>query len=161
MDETSDTKGNRPTTRSTTRRAGQAASAACDAEAASSKPQTSGELKYRPMRLWQRRQPSRRGHEGTDPKRDCNEFMDHSPPGALYPYAARVHAAIKTVFQDNLHLFKGLGATGASMEGEDLDCFGEVIDEPVLEELFCQEEGFFLSMAAPEEAKNGEASSKD
>ena len=75
--------------------------------------------------------------------------MDNSPPRALYPYAERVHNAIIAVFRDNLHLFKGLGAEGVNKDGEEVDGFGEVIDEPILEELFHQDKEFFQNMAAP------------
>ncbi|KAK8072856.1 hypothetical protein PG996_006204 [Apiospora saccharicola] len=82
---------------------------------------------------------------------NSNTFMDNSRPRALYPYAQRAHAAIMTVFRDNLGLFKGIGAEGMNEDGEFVDCFGDVVDEPVLEELFYKEEDFFHSMAAPEE----------
>ncbi|KAK8016847.1 hypothetical protein PG993_015036 [Apiospora rasikravindrae] len=69
-------------------------------------------------------------------KDDINHFMDNSPPRALYPYDERVHYVIKAIFRQNLHLFKGLGADGTNEKGDYVDCFGDTIDDPVLEELF-------------------------
>lgn len=49
---------------------------------------------------------------------NSNNFMDNNPLRALYPYADRAHAAITTVFRENLGLFKGIGAEGTNEEGE-------------------------------------------
>ena len=92
--------------------------------------------------------------------------MDNKPPRALYPYAKRAHAAITTVFRDNLDQFKGLGVECTSEEGEDVDGSGDVVDEPVLEELFLKDEAFFLKTNArqddsDEEMEDVPASSKD
>ncbi|KAK8075578.1 hypothetical protein PG997_010241 [Apiospora hydei] len=184
--ESSDKTGKR-ITRSAAASSSQTAPAPGNNEAAAPKPLTSGDLKYRPMRLWQRRQVAKKlakeqledtvfvflQDENIKSKilsaidecvtDDINSFMDHSPPGALYPYAERVHSAIKTVFRDNLRLFKCLGFGGTNLGDEDLDYFGDDIDEPILEELFCEDKGFFLAMAKEnsneEDMKNGEASS--
>ncbi|KAK8061773.1 hypothetical protein PG994_008139 [Apiospora phragmitis] len=89
--------------------------------------------------------------------------MDISPPYTVYPYADRAHAAISTVFRENLHLSKGLGAEGVNEDGEAVDCFGDVIDEPILEELCYKDEYFVQAMAVPgedsdEEMEGGTAS---
>ncbi|KAK8122793.1 hypothetical protein PG984_011463 [Apiospora sp. TS-2023a] len=136
--------------------------------AASPAPLTSGDLNHRPMRVWQRRQRVNAivkeqlqetafvFLDDEDTKQQILATIDKCltddiRPRALYPYAQRAHATIMTVFRDNLGLFKGIGAEGTNEDGEFVDCFGDVLDEPVLEELFYKEEDFYQSMAAPEE----------
>ncbi|KAK8122828.1 hypothetical protein PG984_011498 [Apiospora sp. TS-2023a] len=84
-------------------------------------PQTSGELKYRPTRLHNRRKRARRilnrilaasatftalaadkqdlirqGYEEVI-RHHIDDFMDHTPPRTLYPYDQAVLAAVKSV----------------------------------------------------------------
>jgi len=87
---------------------------------------------------------------------NSNQFMDNNPPRALYPYAQRAHAAITTVFRDNLAMFKCLGAAGVNEDGEYVDCFGELIDEPVLEELMYKDEIFMQTITGPEDDSDKE-----
>ncbi|KAK7914095.1 hypothetical protein PG985_011798 [Apiospora marii] len=151
---------------------------------------TSGDLKYRPMRVWQRRQRVNvvvkeqlketafifLGDENVKQQLlmaidkcltdDINTFMDNSPPRALYPYATRAHSAIMTVFRDNLGVFKGIGVSSTNEQGQRVDSFDNVIDEPVLEELFYKEEDFFQNIAVPDDDSDDEmedapASGKD
>ncbi|KAK7994326.1 hypothetical protein PG991_015914 [Apiospora marii] len=167
-----------------------AAASSSQAAADSPKPPTSGKLNYRPRRIWKRRQRAKGFVEQQLPQTafvfledeneksllleaidkcltdDINHFVDNSRPRDVYSYALRAHAAIETVFRDNLALFKGLGVEGTNKEGEDVDGFGNVVVEPVLDELFLQDEEFFLEMNAPQDDSDDEmedapASSKD
>ncbi|KAK7984293.1 hypothetical protein PG989_011695 [Apiospora arundinis] len=97
-------------------------------QAAAPQPVTSGELPFRPMRLYQRRVRARVimnrilddsafVHLDEDQqalvreqieeciKDDINKFFDESAPRSLYPYQEHVMAAIRTVFAQNLKLF--------------------------------------------------------
>ncbi|KAK8851971.1 hypothetical protein PGQ11_014450 [Apiospora arundinis] len=116
-----------PTTRAAAARP-TAAGTAPPSQAAAPQPVTSGELPFRPMRLYQRRVRARAimnrilddsafVHLDEDQqalvreqieeciKDDINKFFDESAPRSLYPYQEHVMAAIRTVFAQNLKLF--------------------------------------------------------